>query len=133
MMEELYLQDVFLELLPMGEMHPQAQFVTPDAILEVLELPIDSESVYAFELRAGSVLSFGVASDQTLDLLLCRFEDYEAWLDSVEPEAGLLALDASLGARSPSVVFRAARSMHVAVIVFNSSGQDLQALVEARC
>ncbi len=131
-MEELYLQDVFLELISLAEMRDNAPFVTPDAILEVLDLPADDESVYAFELREGSVLSFGVAGDQSLDLVLCRFEDYEAWLDSVDPEAELLVLDASLGIRSAKVVFRAASSMHVAVVVANSSGQRLQALVEAR-
>ncbi len=132
-MEELYLQDVFLELVPIAEMHHEALFVTPDAILEVLELQIDDDSVYAFELREGSVLSFGVSADQTFDLLLCRFGDYEAWLDSVDPEAELLVLEASLGVRSASVVFRAARSMHVAVVVSNSSDLPVQMLVEARC
>lgn len=131
-MEELYLQDVFLELVPMLEMHHQAQFVTTDAILEVLELPMDGESVYAFELRAGSVLSFGVASDQSLDLLLCRFEDYEAWLDSVEPESELLTLESHVGMRSASFVFRSVHPMHLAVVVTNSSGRAIQALVEAR-
>ena len=119
MMEELYLQDVFLELVPITEMHREALFVTPDSILEALELPPDEESVYSFELREGSVLSFGVTGDRILDLLLCRFEDYESWLDAVDPEAELLTLDA-------------ARSMHIAVVVSNTSGLPLQALVEAR-
>lgn len=131
-MEELYLQDVFLELIPLTEMRDHAPLVTSDAILEVLDLPADDESVYAFELREGSVLSFGVAGDQSLDLVLCRFEDYEAWLDSLDPEDELLVLEASLGIRSAKVVFRATSSMHVAVVVANSSGRHLQALVEAR-
>ena len=131
-MEEHYLQDIFLELVPLAEMRHKVPFVTPDAILEVLELLADHDSVYAFELREGSVLSFGVTGDQGLDLLLCRFEDYEAWLDSVDPEAELLVLEAILGVRSATMVFRAARSMHVAVVVANSSGLRLQVLVEAR-
>ncbi len=131
-MEELYLQDVFLEFVPIAEMHREALFVTPDAIIEVLELAPDEESVYAFELREGSVLSFGVTGDRILDLMLCRFEDYESWLDSVDEEAELLTLDTSLGVRSASLAFRAARSMHVAVVVSNSSNLLLQALVEAR-
>lgn len=132
MLEELYLQDVFLELVPISEMHREALFVTPDVILDVLELRPDEESVYSFELQEGSVLSFGVTGDRILDLLLCRFEDYESWLDAVEPEAELLTLDASLGVRSASIALRAARPMHVAVVVSNSSGLPLQALVEAR-
>ncbi len=132
-MDELYLQDVFPELAPFAETLPEALSVTPECILEVLDLPVDDESVYAFELREGALLKFGVSADKPLDLLLCNFEDYEVWLDSVDPDAELLVLEARLGVTSVSVQFRAAQSMHVAVIVTSSASTPLQALVEASC
>lgn len=131
-MEEFYLQDIFLDLVPIAEMCDVVPFVTPDAIIEVLELPVDDESVYGFELREGSVFSFGVSADQIFDLVLCHFEDYESWLDSIDPEAELLALEARFGVMSTSITFRATRSMYVAVIVTNSSESPIQALVEAQ-
>lgn len=130
-MEELYLQDLFLELVPTAETRQLAPSVTPAAILEVLELPVDGESVYAFELRAGFALSFAISADQAVDLLLCTFEAYEAWLESDAPEPEILAIETHHAVKSAMLAFRSERSMHLAVLVTNSSGLPVQALVEA--
>jgi len=131
-MEELYLQDVFLELVPTAETLHLAPSVTPDAILEVLELPVNGESVYAFEIRAGFALSFAISADQAVDLLLCTFEAYEAWLESDTPEPEILAIETHHAVKSAMLQFRAERSMHLAVLVTNSSRLHAHALVEAR-
>jgi hypothetical protein len=131
-MEELYLQDVFLELVPTAETRHLAPSVTPDAILEVLELPVNGESVYAFELRAGSTLSFAISADQAVDLLLCTFEAYEAWLESDALEPEILAIETHHAVKSAILAIRSERSVHLAVLVTNSSGLPAHALVEAR-
>jgi hypothetical protein len=51
-------------------------------ICEVVTLSPEQHLPYVFELRKKEVLEFMLASNVPIDVLFCKMDDYDAWMEA---------------------------------------------------
>ena len=108
----------------------QPQFVSPQeggqrppgSICEVIAIAPQHEIPYVFDLAAGEGLEFHLHSTDPVDVIVCRLEAYESWIDSgYDPECapGVFIQEEQMSAGA--IRFTPAVADEYAVVVMNWS------------
>lgn len=130
MLKDLYWQDVFHQLARFEETPDGAGIVTSDCILEAVSLEAGHDLVYAFELRRGDRLTVAVSASEPVDFMLCTFDNYERWLDSIELTGEIEAIDARDCATALEWACQSSRDEEIVLVISSPSG-GAHVLVEA--
>jgi hypothetical protein len=102
-------------------------------ILEAVTLPPSRHLPYEFELREAEGLQFIFRSELSVDLLVARMSDYEAWTSGVQhPAQPLLVYAEALDTLGHAIEFVAPEDASYAAILLNDNASAVDVAVEIR-